>query len=77
MEKVQKDGGVFQVETTKCDGSKETYIAKYIVVATGYYDNPNYMNVPGEGLKKVAHYFKEGHPYFDRDVVVIGGKIRV
>ena len=32
------------------------------------------MNVPGEELKKVAHYFKEGHPYFDRDVVVIGGK---
>lgn len=53
------------------------YIAKYIVVATGYYDNPNYMNVPGEELKKVAHYFKEGHPYFDRDVVVIGGKTRV
>ena len=36
------------------------YIGKYIVVATGYYDNPNYMNVPGEELKKVAHYFKEG-----------------
>ena len=32
------------------------------------------MNVPGEKLEKVAHYFKEGHPYFDRDVVVIGGK---
>ena len=74
MEKVQKDGEAFQVETTKRDGSKEIYIAKYIVVATGYYDNPNYMNVPGEELKKVAHYFKEGHPYFDRDVVVIGGK---
>ena len=50
----------FQVETTKRDGSKEMYIGKYIVVATGYYDNPNYMNVPGEELKKVAHYFKEG-----------------
>ena len=74
VEKVQKDGEAFQVETTKRDGSKEIYIAKYIVVATGYYDNPNYMNVPGEELKKVAHYFKEGHPYFDRDVVVIGGK---
>ncbi len=64
MEKVQKDGEAFQVETTKRDGSKEIYIAKYIVVATGYYDNPNYMNVPGEELKKVAHYFKEGHPLF-------------
>ncbi|PGS03044.1 YpdA family putative bacillithiol disulfide reductase [Bacillus pseudomycoides] len=71
---VQKDGNFFRVSTTKRDGNTETYAAKYIVVATGYYDNPNYMNVPGEKLEKVSHYFKEGHPYFDRDVVVIGGK---
>ncbi len=32
------------------------------------------MNIPGEGLPKVFHYFKEGHPYFDKDVAVIGGK---
>ncbi|PDY45864.1 YpdA family putative bacillithiol disulfide reductase [Bacillus pseudomycoides] len=74
VEQVQKDGGFFRVSTTKRDGNTETYAAKYIVVATGYYDNPNYMNVPGEKLEKVSHYFKEGHPYFDRDVVVIGGK---
>ncbi len=35
------------------------------------------MNVPGEDLPKVFHYFKEGHPYFDKDVVVIGGKTHV
>ncbi|PED71844.1 hypothetical protein CN680_18385 [Bacillus pseudomycoides] len=74
VEQVQKNGGFFRVSTTKRDGNTETYAAKYIVVATGYYDNPNYMNVPGEKLEKVSHYFKEGHPYFDRDVVVIGGK---
>ncbi|EOP56826.1 thioredoxin reductase [Bacillus cereus VD136] len=74
VEQVQKDGDFFRVSTTKRDGNTETYAAKYIVVATGYYDNPNYMNVPGEKLEKVSHYFKEGHPYFDRDVVVIGGK---
>ncbi|KFN04214.1 YpdA family putative bacillithiol disulfide reductase [Bacillus clarus] len=74
VEQVQKDGDFFKVDTMKRDGNKETYTAKYIVVATGYYDNPNYMNVPGEQLEKVSHYFKEGHPYFDRDVVVIGGK---
>ncbi|MEB3056053.1 YpdA family putative bacillithiol disulfide reductase [Bacillus pseudomycoides] len=74
VEQVQKDGNFFRVSTTKRDGNTETYAAKYIVVATGYYDNPNYMNVPGEKLEKVSHYFKEGHPYFDRDVVVIGGK---
>ncbi len=53
---------------------KATYIAPYIIVATGYYDHPNYMNVPGEELEKVMHYFKEAHPYFNHDVTVIGGK---
>ncbi|TYR82565.1 YpdA family putative bacillithiol disulfide reductase [Priestia megaterium] len=54
--------------------SKDTYEAEYVVIATGYYDSPNYMNVPGEDLPKVFHYFKEAHPYFDKDVAVIGGK---
>ena len=45
-----------------------------MIVATGYYDHPNYMDIPGEELDKVSHYFKEGHPYFDTDVAVIGGK---
>lgn len=53
---------------------KQDYIAPYIIAATGYYDNPNLMNVPGENLQKVSHYFKEAHPYFDKDVLVIGGK---
>jgi thioredoxin reductase (NADPH) len=53
---------------------KQTYQAPYVVIATGYYDHPNYMNVPGEDLPKVSHYFKEAHPYFDKDVCVIGGK---
>ncbi|MEI4830459.1 YpdA family putative bacillithiol disulfide reductase [Bacillus sp. FJAT-53711] len=74
VEEVKKEEGFFFVQTVKSDGEQEKYKAKYIIIATGYYDNPNYMNVPGEELKKVAHYFKEGHPYFDRDVVVIGGK---
>lgn len=54
--------------------SKDQYEAKYVIIATGYYDNPNYMNVPGEDLPKVFHYFKEAHPFFNTDVVVIGGK---
>ncbi|MEH7114402.1 YpdA family putative bacillithiol disulfide reductase [Neobacillus niacini] len=53
---------------------KQTYHAKFVVIATGYYDHPNYMHVPGEDLPKVFHYFKEAHPYFDKDVCVIGGK---
>ncbi|MDP4083904.1 MAG: YpdA family putative bacillithiol disulfide reductase [Bacillota bacterium] len=66
---VEKEKNFFQIET-----SKGRYKAKYVVIATGYYDNPNYMNVPGEDLSKVSHYFKEAHPYFDKDVCVIGGK---
>ncbi|PEA55859.1 hypothetical protein CON64_04265 [Bacillus pseudomycoides] len=74
VEEVRKEGDTFFVQTLKSDGEREKYSAKYIVIATGYYDNPNYMNVPGEKLEKVMHYFKEGHPYFNRDVIVVGGK---
>jgi thioredoxin reductase (NADPH) len=74
VEEVKKEEDFFFVRTIKGDGKQEKYKANYVIIATGYYDNPNYMNVPGEELEKVAHYFKEGHPYFDRDVVVIGGK---
>ena len=65
---VKKDGR-FVVTTTK--GQYET---PYVVLATGYYDQPNKLEVPGEDLDKVFHYFKEGHPYYNQDVVVIGGK---
>lgn len=75
VEKVEKQvDGSFHVYTIKQDGTKELYNTGYVVIATGYYDSPNYMNVPGEEKKKVFHYFKEAHPYFDKDVVVIGGK---
>ncbi|WP_050615453.1 YpdA family putative bacillithiol disulfide reductase [Bacillus testis] len=66
--------------TKEADGSfvvesdKNTYITPYVVVATGYYDQPNMLNVPGEELPHVFHYFKEAHPFFDCDVTVIGGK---
>lgn len=53
---------------------KQEYSTPYIIAATGYYDHPNFMNVPGEDLPKVAHYFKEAHPYFDKDVLIVGGK---
>lgn len=66
---VKEENGQFIVKS-----DKDTYETPYVVVATGYYDQPNYMNVPGEDLPKVHHYFKEAHPYFDTDVLVIGGK---
>jgi thioredoxin reductase (NADPH) len=53
--------------------NKDKYKAKYLIIATGYYDNPNFLNVPGENLPKVRHYFDEPHPYSYKKVVVIGG----
>lgn len=66
---VKKENELFHIKT-----SKGSYTAKYVIVATGYYDQPNYMGIPGEDLPHVSHYFKEGHPYFQQNVVVIGGK---
>ncbi|MED3961876.1 YpdA family putative bacillithiol disulfide reductase [Niallia taxi] len=66
---VKKEADYFTIKT-----SKDEYRANYVIVATGYYDHPNYMNVPGEDLPKVSHYFKEAHPYFNHDVTVVGGK---
>jgi len=58
----------------KVGTDKSEYIAKQVVIATGYYDNPNMIDVVGEDLPHVFHYFKEAHPYFQKKVVVIGGK---
>lgn len=70
VEKVEKsEDGKFLVKTSKGD-----YTALHVIISTGYYDHPNYMCIPGEQLPKVFHYFKEGHPYFNCDVAVIGGK---
>jgi thioredoxin reductase (NADPH) len=69
VSKVLEEENGFQIVT-----NKQTYQTKFVVIATGYYDHPNYMKVPGEDLPKVSHYFKEAHPYFDKDVCVIGGK---
>src|SRR5215467_6973644 len=64
----------FQVFTTDRLGCNHVYRARKIVLATGYYDVPNLLDVPGEDLPKVLHYYKEAHPYYNHDVVVIGAK---
>lgn len=69
VESVKKVDGIFNVKT-----DKDSYETPYVVIATGYYDHPNYLHIPGESLPKVHHYFKEGHPFFDLNVLVIGGK---
>lgn len=66
--------GDFRVRTTDRFGREKTYTAKKLIVATGYYDIPNLLHVPGEDLPKVMHYYNDPHPYYDQDVLVIGGK---
>jgi len=74
VDTVQGDDNAFQVLTTDRDGCHHTYAARKIVLATGYYDVANRLNVPGEDLPKVMHYYKEPHPYYNHDVAVIGAK---
>ncbi len=65
--KKQEDGR-FRVNS-----DKNVYIAGSVIIATGYYDTPNRLNIPGEDLEKVSHYFKEAHPYAEQKIVVVGG----
>ncbi|MBF0842226.1 MULTISPECIES: YpdA family putative bacillithiol disulfide reductase [Mammaliicoccus] len=66
---VKKVDNRFLVSTTK-----QTYKVRFLTVATGYYGQHNELDVEGQELDKVMHYFKEAHPYFNQDVVIVGGK---
>lgn len=66
-------GGCFTLATRSHTGHDREYRARNIVIATGYFDHPNLLGVPGESLPKVAHGYSEGHPYFGQDCVVVGG----
>jgi thioredoxin reductase (NADPH) len=67
VERVVKEESVFKIRS-----SKENYSAKAIVLALGFYDLPYLLNVPGEDLPKVKHYYDEPHPYFGQKIVVVG-----
>jgi thioredoxin reductase (NADPH) len=66
--------GSFTVHTETNWGEQSCYSAKKIILATGYYDIPNRLNVPGENLDKVIHYYREAHPYYNHDVLIVGAK---
>ncbi|PYU22536.1 MAG: hypothetical protein DMG32_17900 [Acidobacteria bacterium] len=66
--------GNFHVHTKTESGATEQYESGKLIVATGYYDLPNRLGVPGEDLPHVSHYYTEPHPFWRQDVVVIGGK---
>jgi thioredoxin reductase (NADPH) len=67
VEKVDSENEHFTITT-----SKGVYKTKNIVLALGFYDVPYLLNVPGEELPKVIHYYDEPHPYFAQKIVVVG-----
>src|SRR6266481_5253721 len=74
VERVDGRDGNFTVHTTDRFGRMSHHCARKLVVATGYYDLPNYLGIPGEDLSKVKHYYHEPHPFHGLDVLVVGGK---
>ncbi|HTA78675.1 MAG TPA: YpdA family putative bacillithiol disulfide reductase [Terracidiphilus sp.] len=74
VDRIAGQDGAFQVHTTDRFGRPGLIHARKLAVATGYYDLPNLMRIPGEELSKVHHYYDDPHPYFGLDIVVIGGK---
>lgn len=74
VESVQRCEGYFEVHTIDRFQITHQYKAKYVIVATGYFDNPNLLGVPGEEMPKVTHYYKEAHPYQGMKVAIVGGK---
>jgi thioredoxin reductase (NADPH) len=71
--RVGHENGVFTLGAELRGGQRCTYHSHNVVLATGYYDLPNLMNVPGEDLPKVSHYYQEPHQFFGRRVAVVGG----
>lgn len=67
VETVEKEKAHYTITT-----SKATYAAKNLVVATGFYDIPNYLNVPGEDLPKVFHYYQDPHYFSGQKTIVVG-----
>jgi thioredoxin reductase (NADPH) len=64
---IKKNDGLFSIST-----SKNNYSSKHVIICTGFYDIPKLLDIPGENLPKVTHYYKEAHNYALQNVVVIG-----
>jgi thioredoxin reductase (NADPH) len=71
---VEGNDGSFIVRTQTLRGEQDHYGVKKVILATGYYDIPNRLNVTGEELPKVIHYYKEPHPFYNQDVLIVGAK---
>ena len=68
------ENAAFTIAATDRLDQPVAFTAKKVIIATGYYDLPVLMGVPGEDLPKVIHYYKEPHPFYDCDIAVVGGK---
>ena len=64
----------FTLSTRSRSGLEREHRARALVMATGYYDNPNVLGVAGEDLPHVSHYYTDAHPFYRQDVVVVGGQ---
>jgi thioredoxin reductase (NADPH) len=70
---VEGADGDFRVRTETRSGEGKSYSSRQIIMATGYYDLPNMLGIPGEDLPKVSHYYSEAHQFYGQKVAVIGG----
>jgi thioredoxin reductase (NADPH) len=69
---VEGVNGIFRVDAEDAFSRPMSYQARHVIIATGYYDIPNLLGVPGEDLPKVSHYYTEAHAFYQRKVAVIG-----
>lgn len=69
---IRRSGTGFTLNTTDRHGKPAETRARFVIVATGYFDNPKLLGVAGEDLPNVTHYYREAHPFFDQDVTIVG-----
>jgi thioredoxin reductase (NADPH) len=70
---VSQESTLFAVESRSGRGVRRVRLARHVILAIGYYDHPNLLNVPGEDLPHVHHYYSEPHPYYRQRVAIVGG----
>src|SRR5262245_14460816 len=70
---VEVEDDLFSIETRSSRGVRRARHARTVVFATGYYDHPVMLNIPGEDLPHVHHFYTDPHPYYRKRVVVVGG----
>ncbi len=74
VDRVEGEDRAFMVYAHDINHTGFTYSSRKVILSTGFYDVPNLLNIPGEDLPKVIHYYREPHPYYNQDVVVVGAK---